>query len=301
MFGYSREQVLSSTLFRFYQAIGGDAKTSSGTPDLMRRAAAAEYAVYLIVRAIASLGPAVTVPAVDAGAFAGALIDADVGTIALTTPTQLAITSSGRIGGTAHKVIRWAFEKQGLYVRQGGRSHADGSGDAEPVDVYIDDGREGGYQYTSSWLALSGAVWNRVAPDGQAGHEDPELGEKNYIYVRVSNRGYMDALDAQTSIYVRASVPDPQWLGAPGWAALAPLAAGTDTGDVPAGGTATLGPFVWRPTDPGQFLVLSSVDAKGDRANIGTASGLPCAQVPGPIEFLVRLDNNLGLSVWDVE
>jgi hypothetical protein len=167
-FGYAREQVLSSTLFRFYQAIDGDAVTGLGAVDFVRRQAAADSATYLIAYAICSLGPTVAVPALDADAFADALMQADIGTWSLATPKQLAVAPMGRIGGTAHKVIRWAFEKQGLYVTPGAPPLADGSGDPPPIDVYIEDGRHGEYPYIPDWLTDPGAVWNRHQPDGTA-------------------------------------------------------------------------------------------------------------------------------------
>ena len=45
-------------------------------------------------------------------------------------------TSEGHSGGAYEKVIYWAFQKQGLFNRA-----------ALDVDVYIDDGRDGDYEY----------------------------------------------------------------------------------------------------------------------------------------------------------
>ena len=50
--GYHREQVLSSTLFRLYRALGGDAIDEDDQPDDDRRRIAADYVTYLIVRAV---------------------------------------------------------------------------------------------------------------------------------------------------------------------------------------------------------------------------------------------------------
>jgi hypothetical protein len=46
--------------------------------------------------------------------------------------------------------------------------------------------------------------------------------------------------------------------------------------------------------------LLSAVDATGDLTNINPTSGTPCALLPSLIEYLVPLDNNLGLSEWTV-
>jgi hypothetical protein len=297
-FGYAREQVLSSTLFRFYQAINGDAVIGSGAVDLVRRRAAAEYATYLIAYAICSLGPAIAVPAVDADAFADALMQADIGTWSLVTPKQLAVAPMGRIGGTTHKVIRWAFEKQGLYLTPGAVPLPDGSGDPPPIDVYIEDGRHGEYSYTPDWLADTNAVWNRHQPDGGNVNQPPVANADNYVYVRVRNRGAHPATDAKVSIY--ATPQSPLWPD-PVWLPPLPLApGGIDQGPVASGGSAVFGPYVWRPAASGSFELLSAVDATGDLSNINVASGAPCALLSGLIEYLVPLDNNLGLSRWTV-
>jgi hypothetical protein len=304
-FGYAREQVLSSTLFRVYQAIDGDAVTATGATDVARRRAAAEYVTYLIAYAIYSLGPAVAVPALDADAFADALMQADIGTWSLATPTQLVVAPMGRVGGTVHKVIRWAFEKQGLYVTPGAPTRADGAGDPPPIDVYIEDGRHGEYPYTPDWLADPGAVWNRHQPDGTAPggnvNQPPVAGADNYVYVCVHNRGAHPAADATVSVYVVAQSPiwdptDPTL-----WVPIPLAAGGIDQGPVAAGGSAVFGPYLWQPAAPGSFELLSAVDATGDLSNIEPASGAPCALLPGLIEYLVPLDNNLGLSEWTVE
>ena len=100
--GYQSEQVLSTTLFRFYRAIGGD------SAQLARRASSRRgSSAYLIFRAVGMLTPAANAPnAID---FANALMLADAGEW----------TSEGLAGGAYHKVIRWAFEKQGLYQPPG--------------------------------------------------------------------------------------------------------------------------------------------------------------------------------------
>jgi hypothetical protein len=297
-FGYAREQVLSSTLFRFYQSIDGDAVTATGAVDLVRRRAAAEYASYLIAYAICSLGPAVAVPVVDAGALADALMQADIGTWSLATPRQRAVAPMGRIGGTAHKVIRWAFEKQGLYVTPGAPPRADGSGDPPPIDVYIEDGRHGEYPYTANWLADPTAVWNRNQPDGGSVDQPPVANANNYVYVRVNNRGTQPATDAQVTVYVADQ--SPLWPDPAAWMQLQLVSGGTGQASVPAGGSAVFGPYLWPPTPAGSSMVLSAVNATGDLSNIEPASGTPCALLTGLIEYLVPLDNNLGLREWTV-
>ena len=116
--------MLSSTLFRLYRAIGGDAARRNGAPEVELRRRAADMVTYLIVRALGSLGPASTAPATNASVFASALMDADRGTAVFDYPgLPPDHVSQRRVGGRLHKVIRWAFEKQGLYARDDATAH----------------------------------------------------------------------------------------------------------------------------------------------------------------------------------
>ena len=91
------------------------------------------------------LGTSMVVPANDPDQFVSALIDVDKNT-ASSTPWQFtflllppggASETFDRVGGCVHKVIRWAFETQGLYNPFGKITNAPGA--PPPVDVYIND------------------------------------------------------------------------------------------------------------------------------------------------------------------
>ena len=140
--GYDSEQILSTTLFRLYLALGGDTVHASGKRDRPARQHAADYTVYLILRAI-KLMPAYNVSVVEtADQFVTTLIDADIATWP---------ASSGplkdRAGGWAHKVVRWAFEAQGLYATTDPLKVINRPGSPPPVDIFIDTRRPrfGGY------------------------------------------------------------------------------------------------------------------------------------------------------------
>lgn len=112
--GYWQEQILSSSIFRLYQALAGEAATEK------QKIAAAEYTAYLLIRAIGLLGPAAIVPAKSVDHLVSALIDADIGTSKFTFDG-----SEPRVGGTAHKLVTRAFQEQGL--------------PGEPVDIWISE------------------------------------------------------------------------------------------------------------------------------------------------------------------
>jgi hypothetical protein len=140
--GYNSEQVLSTTLFRAYQAIGGD----SG--DFNTQQWAAQYVVYLIVGGIASLATSPITPTPSPDIFATAMMNADAGTLGF----------DNQPGGEIRKVIQWSFEKQGLYQPSGAPMPVTTQGAPPAVDVYVDDGRNGEYQYlvTSGTQQTSG-------------------------------------------------------------------------------------------------------------------------------------------------
>jgi hypothetical protein len=97
--GYDSEQILSTTQFRLYRSAGGDDDRNDV------KTYASNYILYLIIRAVGSLGPGTITPTPSADIWATALMNADTGTTSF----------QGVPGGTVHKMVRWAFEKQGLY------------------------------------------------------------------------------------------------------------------------------------------------------------------------------------------
>ena len=127
--GYGSEQVLSTCHFRLYRSIGGD---STHQP---RRVFAARSAAYLILRGVGQLTPATNPP--SPLAWEQQLEMADAGVWTSTNPAET------HAGGAYHKVIRWAFEKQGVFRAPG--APATVAGLPPKVDVYIDDGRQGEY------------------------------------------------------------------------------------------------------------------------------------------------------------
>ena len=175
--GYFEEQLLSSSLFRLYRCLGGDtgvlpvaqALTQEQQDDLDCRRSGSDYCVYLVIRAIALLGSNAVVPARSVDQFVTALIDADLGTAAwrIDAPwpyRDRRSRSVKRQGGRLHKVIRWAFEQQGLYATDDPEAVAEGLGLAPKVDVYLADRRDGptgGYTPVPlRWDPQGQAPWN---------------------------------------------------------------------------------------------------------------------------------------------
>lgn len=265
--GYNNEQILSSTMFRFYRAVGGDAAA------LADKRFAARITCHLLLAAIQSLTVA-TSPK-DAAHFAAALSKAD----AANWPAR-------RIcGGAYHKVIRWAFEKQGLYQDADEPRPNDKEGLPPPVDVYIEDGRHGEYRYQSNYWSCS-AIWSRRRSDRGTAHETPQLGATNYAYVKIKNRGSQQA----TRVAVRAfHAPASAKLSFPGgWRPM--QTAQRAAADVPPHSAAEIlvGPFAWVP-EHRQEAMLMVVSAAGDPSNVDNFTAADSI----PNWRLIPNDNNI--------
>ncbi len=274
--GYSNEQILASTMFRFYRAIGGDSS------DVEARRFAARMACHILLGAIQTLTPATSPP--DAAHFASALMKTDLAD----WPAE------GASGGAYHKVIRWAFEKQGLYQLAGTKRPNNLEGAPPPVDVYIEDGRHGEYEFQANYWNCK-EIWNRRSSDGGRRHEEPVAGVTNYAYVKIKNRGS----EAATNVVVRAfhsrsaagrHFPDD-------WQSMttAQLAAA----NVPpkSSGEILVGPFEWIPAPAGHDCMLMVASATGDPSNIHNFNVGDSV----PDWRLVPHDNNIALrSVFSV-
>jgi hypothetical protein len=153
---------------------------------------------------------------------------------------------------------------------------------ALPIDVYINDGRNGGYGSITGndlfteklfldnyWSTQD--LWVKVVPyandaDQQAGdpgdHVEPPVGSTAYLYVRVKNKG----TSASGSVTVKAFHSDPT-IGLVWPADWTP----TDTpsiavASIPAGGKHTFGPFPWTPSHVGHECVFAIAECAGDHA-----------------------------------
>jgi hypothetical protein len=283
--GYWSEQLMSSSLFRMYRAIGGDAGSASA-PDEAAREAAADHALYLIMRAIQLLGGDASVAALRVEDFVTALLSADATTSVFGTGPWR------RVGGMVAKVIRWSFERQGLR-----------SADLRP-DVYIEDGRHGGYDpitFDGDWLASPAALSVRRAADDGAADETPAVGSDAFVYVRVHNGGGVAATGVTVKVW-RATLGEdgtlPDWPGPTAWHPLEAVEGGAE--DVPAGGDIRFGAFRWPAVGPGKHVLLAAATCEADRSGIDATPNTPYPDLPRPLTLLAAFDNNLGARQIDV-
>ncbi len=265
--GYRGEEILSTTLFRLYRSIGGDSNV------LAAQTRAAQSVAYLIFKAIGLLTSTTSYPEI----FASNLEEGD----------RTTNNFKGIPGGALHKVVRWAFEKQGLFqpnARPGQGNKVMTEGNPPVVDVYIDDGREGEYEYLPEHWACQD-MWVRNASDGGVTHQRAVVGQTNYMYVRVKNRGLQPAENVRVDAYhclpgTGLAFPD-DWIpmDTPSLSA---------RGSIAPGGETIVGPFAFVPTQVGHECLLAIAQADDDAGNDRTITGTI------PENRLVPFDNNIG-------
>jgi hypothetical protein len=289
---YFGEQLMSSSLFRLYRSLGGDTRGGTRTRkgDEAMRLEASDYCIYLIIRGLSLLGPDTVAPARTPDQLVSALIDADLGTgswrVQATWPFDHLDKREimQRQGGRVHKVIRWAFERQGLYATDDPRATSEGPGLPPPVDVYIADRRPlneheaGGYAPVP--LRISGDEhWHA--------HVDWLMRSGRQITVKVANRGAQPAQDVTLRAWWGASTTVD---GPVLWHHLQIDGVQTIVGDQPTTFTIALAPNV--PSRALWFLV--SADAPADPSNL--ALGMPPPSSARELMELVAHDNNLALA-----
>jgi hypothetical protein len=283
--GYLAEQILSTTLFRIYRSTGGD------SPYIDKQMLASRYVLLVMTHAMASL-PLATTTLTTAVSYAQALMNADAG---LATPYVTTVFGSmvSVPGGAIGKVVRWSFEQQGLYQPPGAPTPVSTPGAPPDVDVYIDDGFAGQYEYLEDFWENTN-IWNLLAPNPSttpADHQTPIVGQTNYAYANVANRGTQAAGNVVVSGY--HCKPSAGLLWPDDWQAMTTASIAVP-GTIAPGATVLVGPFEWTPSEIGHECMLMSVSATGDLSNADPASGLPCAMGPTPHWRLVPFDNNLG-------
>ena len=308
--GYFEEQLLSSSLFRLYCSLGGDTREGIRPPaepanrkapedrDTLMRREASDYCVYLVMRAISLLGPDSVASARTPDQFVSALIDADLGTGDWSVDARWPfrreyVRKMTRRGGQVHKVIRWAFEQQGLYATNDPLATAEGLGLAPLVDLFIADQRsdlcDGGYHPVP--LRTAAAADAAGAPGMRwLAHAKWLWRDGDGLWLRVGNRGQMPAIDVTAQVWWRPDGDDSAaWQALGGALSISPSLAPTPAGEPPA-------PHRLSPPEslPGAALwVLVSITCAADPSHLTPGSTLPTR--PAELLALVAHDNNLAL------
>jgi hypothetical protein len=221
--------------------------------------------------------------------FANALKIADAGTEDF----------EGYRGGSFNKVLRWAFEKQGLYQPPGAPDPVIGPGAPPEVDVYFDDGRAGEYAFQPVFWECKD-IWNRLTVSSDGGlavHEVPVEGRTNFAYCLVKNRGTRHADNVSIRAYTAGGKVRPSWPD--DWTRMESEEISVKGGIAP-GADVLVGPFRWVPQSTNRESILMEVNADGDFSNLNEKSLLPCAKGPTPDWTIIPFDNNLALRTTEV-
>ena len=304
---YNEEQMLSSSLFRAYQALGGATYANNpagavAAADAIRRRAS-DYCVYLVMRATLLLGPWSVTPTATVDQFVSALVDADIATngtwqIQAPWPDPRAPRHVSRPGACAHKVLRWAFEQQGLFAAPAAGGFHEGVGKPPRVDIYVPGWgggmganppgprAEGGYTPVS--LLWSSPDWKT---DGATIYAEP-----GGIAVKVRNRGLEESPEGDLRLWLSDDTTPLSWSAYPLHAKvlkIGPRGEYTVHVALPAG------------TKPGpNQLALVEVSCRGDYANSDPLAQLMATPWPATdrntLVDIVAGDNNLALAYLDL-
>lgn len=279
--GYNSEQLLSTTLFKAYRALGGD------DTNPLRREFAARMICAVILKTVRYYAATssyvffVSSPP-DAASFCADMRYRDTYFALNEPPIQV---DNVRMG-TSHKVITWAFEKLAAFNAP---SPTPPNPPAPPTfDIYIDDGRNGEYNYITNFWSTT-EIFNRHQNDGQTNqtHQNPIPGTPNYLFVRVKNRGQLNADNILVNGYRCAPGGGMVW--PLDWILLndTPVSGGTA---LTPGGSRIVGPITWTPpTGQNHICLLVTVEASGDVPN----TWYPIANTTIPDWHLVPTDNNV--------
>jgi hypothetical protein len=272
--GYDKGEQWASAMFELYRKLGGD----SAKPPVRHAARDIVIRTHLVANGMIPKANATITQ------MAQQIEAAD---------THLA---AWRYADSLHvKVIRDTFR----------RRHVVGY-DRSPVDVYVDDGRSGGYgaddgndddRQNKLWrdnFSDTKDIWVRLAPyaigvvPGPADHQAPIASQQAHVYVQVKNRGSAGSGPVTVRVFRAATGGARLWSS--GWTEIPPPA--QQPADVPVEGAVTVGPFTWTPAGANKRIsLLAIVECVQDPAVTQTLVADPGV----PFADLVPFDNNVAM------
>ena len=309
--GYLSEQILSSTLFRLYRCIGGDTVDSTNLtlPDQEKRRRVSHYTCFLIMKALQIRGDAKVAPTMRPLQLEKALIEADVHQVVWSASYPPGHAPYERVGGCSTKVIRWAFEAQGLHAPAGHEYDHNAIGDPEPVDIYIkslrpnfDLGLQSAVDFGPGSYVPTSLHWQQgVADETPKWQADPLNGilcrpAAGEIDVWVGNRGTATASNVRVRVW---AAEWPAGTAPPVWNSGAAIWVHCPTPPYPAKTIARhaseqFGPFSFSPAADRRYVIVAVANCPGDRALV-TLFDHACSYLPTPLVDIVPNDNNMGL------
>lgn len=251
-----RNSMLGTAVWQSYLGVGGD----SGDAGVRQRASDAIIRTFL--ETLLNVPDDSSTAATHAVSLAQGMIDADV------TLT----------GGLHSKVIDAACVARGLWPTRA-------------VDLYISDSPADTGAIPSPvphWTSPDIWVRNLGPADGDdpsLGHQEPIIGQPNYMYVTVHNRGTSPSAGGAFAVEAFHCDPGTGMTWPTDFTSMGSL---TITTAIPPGGSVRVGPMLWTPAVISHQCLLAIVHGAADPAVTAKLIG------PVPHDQLVRFDNNVG-------
>jgi hypothetical protein len=230
------------------------------------------------------------------GDFVHALIAADIGRELWRVKDPDLDLRYRRTGGCAHKLIRWAFEAQGLF---GSGNEVDGPGLPPPVDIYISSRRTQQFDVFEH-LCHSPGSYAPVDLDSDALAAGTSFlmadaaalsVQGSTVCVTIGNRGTMSATNVEVNLFTAPrSECVPHWNALDAWTHVASGSIAEITAGNP-------GVSVTLAANLSNVFILAVASCAADRANVDVATALPCSYLPTPMIDLLAGDNNLGFCL----
>ena len=277
--GYKRGQFWCATMFELYRKLGGDS--------LNKDVRGAARALVIRLHLVANEGIPPKFATADQAAAQVYMLD-----------THLA----GWLGDTG--VPRYANGLHLKVISDTFSSRAIPGFPAPDVDVYIDDGRQGGYGSVkasptfddSLWLENHGdppGLWVQVPgrAAGPPGAASAKVDMAADVFARVENLGGTNSGPLTVKAFV--AEPGSARVWPIDWQILDPLAPSKPVADVAKnrGAAVIVGPFAWTPTKTGAHTLLVIGECGKDQA----VTELLQAADRVPIMDLVPFDNNIAM------
>jgi len=262
----ARGEIWASTLFEIYRNLGGDSYWRG----------VRKFARDLEIKLHLKANPMVSASGATATQMAQQLEAAD---------NNLAGWNS-LANGLHRKVIYDGFQRRNLAGYP-----------AKAVDVYIDDGRNGGYQWLENFWETQD-IWVRTSPyanmaaqavGGPGDHVEPPVNSIAYLYVRVKNRGTNAGGSGSVTVKAFHCIPGMGLVWPTAWTAMDTPSLNV-TNVLPGPSNAVVvGPFPWTPTQVGHECLLVIVECANDKA---VTQDLQATDLV-PHSDLVPFDNNI--------
>lgn len=277
---YEKGQLWCATMFEAYRKLGGDSRVAEV------RDGARDLAIRLFTAALTKIPIETPVSTPTEAVLAAAIEQADA-----------ELAGFWPANGLHRKVLRDTFGRRGVT----GYRPQDA---AQQVDVYINDGRKGGYGSVktsptfddSLWMEDHGdppGVWVLAAGGaaGPPGAASVKRGVAAQVFARVKNRGGTDSGPVTVKVFVAQPGAARAW--PVDWSTVSLNPTSKVVGNVlkkPSQGV-VVGPFSWTPTLTGAHTLLVIVECPLDHA----VTELLQVANPVPVMDLVPFDNNIAM------